>query len=179
MSTTGPGTAADGTAAAAIPVVHALFEQEIAAQEAVGLLVHHGFRREGIRLVPASSGAWRRTGPAPRAIDPPGTWRLVVGAVLGLVVAAAIAAAAGTTGGRTVAAAVAGAVLGAAVASLATRSRPVAADAVVVPDHGAVVAVRTVRTDDARLVLARADGQAVEPAASPEGDDAEPGDRGE
>lgn len=97
------------------PQVLALFREEVAAREAVGLLEHHGFRPEAIRVVRAADQEWELLAPPRRR-----------------------------------------------------RRRHGAGDqAVVAPMAGSVVIVRTLRVDDARLVLSRADGEPVRPVRTP------------
>lgn len=157
-----PAPAADRTSR-----VHALFEEEIAAQEAMGLLAFHGFRTDGIGLRAAAGMRWRRLRP-PRpsparrhplpalvgaGIGAGSGWGTLALAGLALTSLAAILLMA--------AGAVMGAVVGRRLAPLEPAEPP--PSEVVVPVRGCVVSVRTLRADEARTVMERADGVLVEP----------------
>lgn len=165
-----------GDAIDALPsstTVHAMFEQEVAAQEAMGLLVHHGFRQDRIRLLGAAGRRWRVSGSRPSTTRLVSRRHVVVGLAVGTATAALYVLLVGRLPPSATWALIVmvGAAVGASVGALAgTRNVVVPGQQVLSPDHGCVVAVRTLRSDDARLVLDRADGVAVAPVD--DGDDA-------
>lgn len=164
-SSTYPGRlSADGTDRQR---VQALFVREVEAQEAMGLLAFHGFRTDGLSLQPAAGASWKPLTSRPRRHRPPLSWPrlaggLLVGALTGAVVVAATYRLVSATAVVLVAMTT---ILGALVAA-ATRgpsSHDPTEDGPISPECGCVVTVRTLRAEEARLVLTRAGGLPVEP----------------
>lgn len=161
--------------------VQALFGQEVMARQAVGLLVFHGFRADAIAVQAAAGTRWRRLRQRSRSRVSRRSGRIGAGALLGV---GAGVLAVGTTGlGRFLlpqlllvvgAGAIGAGVVGVvATPMLGRATSPIPemppADAVL-PDAGCVVAVRTLRGSEARVVLGWAGGVLVVPDTSGAGD---------
>ncbi len=149
--------------------VEALFVEEVAAQEAIGLLSFHGFRRGGVGLRPAAGTRWRRVRPLRHRRFPERRGPAMAGAGTGLVAVAVGLGVAGRWPAAVpellllAAAALVGALIG------ALPDPPVSIELstdVLTPNLGCIVAVLTLRAEEARTVLERAGGILVLPEHS-------------